>query len=282
MTDWMGNVLWGPIKGFDSHYPREPLKHAIRLRGTLVRLHDKSRFWRGDEFFKTFEDGPWKWCAQARFAGKDANAGHYFALTEKGATAEADFYGADRTQLGLLELEIDLGGILDLTTMHGMYFAFEENVQNADFIEDDVRADEFVLNELIEIDKGGTVFTTRVGHWAKSNDYKGILFYGARATRPGGERTVRVDHGFITDPLTSLSELRREASNLNLVVFRGTDVISATKAYEIKPDLPRTENKYYGWTAEALDSVLQYGTDYQAERDRVTIFKISYGKRKYV
>jgi hypothetical protein len=55
----------------------EDLPYSIRLRGKGYRWQQQERVQRGAEFYKMFEDGPWKWKAQGRFAGAGLNCGHY-------------------------------------------------------------------------------------------------------------------------------------------------------------------------------------------------------------
>ena len=63
--------------------PLGDLPHSIRLDCKFYRFHQKQYFWTGDEFWKTFKDGPWKWDSQQRYAGKNRNPGHFFALNRR-------------------------------------------------------------------------------------------------------------------------------------------------------------------------------------------------------
>src|SRR5690242_17924353 len=84
-----------------SNWEKEPFDQTGRLpmsrqfSGTFYRWHNPEKFWMGDEFWRTFEDGPWKWEAQQRYAGKNVNCGHYFSVSVEGAEAEARFYHMD-------------------------------------------------------------------------------------------------------------------------------------------------------------------------------------------
>src|SRR6185436_20528076 len=71
------------------------LPHSIKLDCKFYRLHQKQYFWTGDEFWKTFEDGPWKWESQQRYVGKNRNTGHFFALNRRTAKEEAAHYKVD-------------------------------------------------------------------------------------------------------------------------------------------------------------------------------------------
>src|SRR5436190_22319824 len=68
------------------------LEYSIRLKGTVYRWHHPEFLFLGDDFHRTFEDGPWKWDAQGRFAGSGLLCGHYFGLSEEAATEEATHY----------------------------------------------------------------------------------------------------------------------------------------------------------------------------------------------
>jgi hypothetical protein len=277
LDGFIGRGTYGPPRGFNHGvYPTKKLREAVRLRGKVVRLHEREYFWSGENFFKTFEDGPWKWSAQTRFAAKDINTGHFFALTEAGAIAEANFYGVDQTKLGLLELEVDLDAVLDLTKLGGLNLAFEENVKNPSFFDEHRHRDEIILNEMIDIEKGGSVLTDRIGYWAVHCGYDGILFFGARANRPNNERHVRLDNGFVISFASELDLWRDDTNRINLVVFQGSNLIRSVISYTMKPDVPRTENIYFGWPEEKLDSLLGFNSDYQAEQGRYTLYPIEY------
>jgi hypothetical protein len=73
-----------PAPGDDLEYPYGfiPFKQtgalpmSSALTGTVVRLHSSKHLWTGQEFRKTFEDGPWKWSAKQRYAGHGINVAH--------------------------------------------------------------------------------------------------------------------------------------------------------------------------------------------------------------
>lgn len=85
----------------EATWTPEPFPNSGRLPmsthvvGAFFRWHSPGYYFTGAEFWKTFQDGPWKWADRQRYAGAGDNCGHYFALTEAGATAEAGFYALD-------------------------------------------------------------------------------------------------------------------------------------------------------------------------------------------
>jgi hypothetical protein len=79
------------------------LPFAIHLKGTVYRWHSREYVFAEADFHKTFEDGPWKWNAQGRFAGAKINCGHYFGLSREAATDEARCYGISEDRAVLLK-----------------------------------------------------------------------------------------------------------------------------------------------------------------------------------
>src|SRR5262245_44418345 len=90
------------------------LEFSVKLGGPTYRWHPAAHLQVGPRFYQTFEDGPWKWDAPGRFAGKGINCGVYFGLTPGAADAEAEYYGMDRGPGGvLLQVEFSPAQILD-------------------------------------------------------------------------------------------------------------------------------------------------------------------------
>jgi hypothetical protein len=221
----------------------------------------------------------WKWNAQGRFAGAGLNCGHYFALARAGADAEARFSGLETADHRLMKAAMRVDRILDLTSMGGIRYAFEAVVDQPDFSEP------FIAEEYVEADKGGTMVTDRVGHWAADGGYKGILFLGTRAI-----------HGPQPDPKGKLWDYdlfplnldfyRQSRNELSLVLFRGACVTTSIRAYCID-DGPVQRNRMFGWSEEELDRELSanaiyapFDLDYQHNRGRFFFdAKIRYVKK---
>ncbi len=113
LIDWARKTV--PVYFEDGDRPG-----SVKLDSRIFRWHP-SRYAPTDDpesFRAAFEDGPWKWDTQCRFAGKGINPGHFFGLTEEAASAEAKYYANTKEvpdDLVLLTLDISLDNILDLT-----------------------------------------------------------------------------------------------------------------------------------------------------------------------
>jgi len=149
--------------------------------GSAYRWHNPKYFWSGDKFFQTFENGPWKWEAQQRYAGKNLNCGHYFAVTPGGATAEASYYGLDLSNLQLLEIKGHAESVLDLTHGDNILELAKMAFKNFDDIPDDSFFMVMLSAMTDECGSGGNVFTDYIGYWAQNKGYDGVMFFGARA-----------------------------------------------------------------------------------------------------
>jgi hypothetical protein len=97
------------------------LPMSTKISGVFARWHNPDFYRTGDDFWKTFQDGPWKWEDQQRYAGKALNCGHYFSISVPGSRAEAGYYELDLTKYQLLRVVAAFEAILDLT--------YEENLR---------------------------------------------------------------------------------------------------------------------------------------------------------
>lgn len=103
------------------------------------------------------------------------------------------------------------------------------------------------------------------------------MFFGARAI-PELERwaieNARPEEWFNND-FESVRALRRNSDYINLVIFSGVRLTTATRTYQCS-GLPRwfwkrapgirRANPYFGWNEERLMSISRYGVDYQESR----------------
>jgi hypothetical protein len=136
---------------------------SIRFAGTLYRWHEPKRFWSGEDFWRTFQDGPWKWDSQQRFAGQDINSGHYFALSSEGAEAEVRSYRIDFSRHRLLEVELSLESILDLTHEHNIRrFGVDGPIKNPEVFGDDFFMG--MLSQLLARILNGNKLTDYIGY----------------------------------------------------------------------------------------------------------------------
>jgi hypothetical protein len=123
------------------------LPNAVRLNGKAYRWQAKKHIHRGADFHLMFEDGPWKWDAQGRFAGKDINCGHYFGLSVEAANEEAGHYGIDKEDSQLIEIEGSSDCILDLTHPDLIRKWFELHIDNHKIVSHSIYR---MFQELIE------------------------------------------------------------------------------------------------------------------------------------
>jgi hypothetical protein len=258
------------------------------IGGRFHRWQPVELFWGGCDLWRTFQDGPWKWQAQARFAGKGINCGHFFSLTGVGARAEASAYQLEiGRKYEALEAVVRVDHILDLTSYKGMQLAFSAVVKNPDF------SIPFIAEEFVEIERGGTALTDRIGHWAISQGYEGILFLGARAL-PSRESRARMpeQRGRLWDyDLFGiyLKSFRQSRDQLNLVVFRGRYLLTRIRAYRFGGQYG-CHNIFWKMNEEDLENMLsanldylRYGEDYQIEQRRLAfVDKIEYVKRRWL
>jgi hypothetical protein len=241
------------------------------FKGSLFRWHDP-RFCEGaTKFWQTFQDGPWKWEAQQRYAGKDLNCGHFFALSAAGATAEAEFYKMALLDCRLLRVEVELDAVLDLTYEDNLLTIAKDFIQDAALLDRDFFMD--ILSLLLDDSKGGNDFTDYVGRWAHQNDYEGVLFFGARALAQFEDLKWQIEHGRdermgIPVAPGHFLKMRREPSLMNLVVFSGTRLTTRARSYQLPP-VGEVANPYFGWSESELDKLLVYNSDFQQERDNV-------------
>src|SRR5262249_18296953 len=88
--------------------------------------------------------------------------------------------------------------------------------------------------------KGGTGVTDYIGWHAHREGYDGILFLGARAIPELDRRAIenaRPDERFNND-FDNVRALRRNGDYINLVIFSGARVTTATRTYQCS-GLPR-------------------------------------------
>jgi hypothetical protein len=125
---------------------------------TLFRLQKLAHFYGGANFWKTFEDGPWKWSAQYRYGGKDINPGHFFTFNGPGAELELKIYTSDLSGYKMLKIEGSFDNILELTDWRNTIEVCRAMGMTAP-------ATELIL-ELVNATQGGNEVTNAVGYYA--------------------------------------------------------------------------------------------------------------------
>lgn len=241
------------------------LPYSRAFEGRLVRWHAPQLLWCGDKFYRTFEDGPWKWDSRQRYAGAGINCGHYFSLSERGADAEYEHYNLVKTNHELLDVHVRLDSVLDLT--------YEVNIREVVRHCLSVREEFFnrpvmsFLSMLIDIEEGGTELTDYIGHWARRQGYDGILFFGARAIAPVRE-IIRDGRDFlmgVNHTPMRFREYRADESYQNLMVFSGPHLVTRILSYST-PSIGAHDNSYWGCASDELDKLLEFDEYYQLER----------------
>ncbi len=263
-----------PVYFEDGDRPR-----SVKVEGKIFRWHG-SQYAPNDDpqtFRAAFEDGPWKWDTQSRFAGAGINPGHYFGLTVEGAMAEATYYANAKRiprDLILVTLHVRLENVLDLTQKQTIVDVVEESMD----VDVEVTHGK-VASILFEAGKGGNGVTDYVGYRAHREGYDGILFFGARAIPELSRWTIenaRPDEWFNND-FDNIRALRRNRNFINLVIFSGARLVSASRTYQWSGLLRRfwgrtpgvvRVNPYFGWTEPRLLDLSNYGSDYQDSRSR--------------
>lgn len=265
-----------PMRRWDRPFKRTgdaDLPYSVHMKGKAFRWQQPERVFRGNEFYKMFEDGPWKWAAQGRFAGKDLNCGHYFGLSVEAATEEAAHYGMHPEAAVLIEIEGESGRILDLTHPDVIKSMFETYVDNHQVVSWSYYT---MFQELIELGNGGNPITDYLGYRAKRDGYHGLLFFSSRILKEfASYRAYDRD----LEGLTYKHEfwrLRTNPKNLNIVLFSGFALINGIKTIRIGEGLPM-ENPYFGIGLERISSMFPEHDDYyQLEHDRFLLTKPRY------
>lgn len=250
---------------------------SSKLEGRFVRWCDPAFCFTGKDFWKTFQDDKRKWDAQNRYAGSGANVGHYFALNETGATAEAGFYKMDLSQRAIMTIEAAFDSILDLTYEDNLLAVAKVALSDIN----DVPERHFfvtMLSELLNDAPGGTPFTDYVGRWAASQGYDGILFFGARAIRAYPDLVHYIETGSddgMAGPVVHdyFRDMRGRDDLKNLAILSGATLTSRVRRSWLAGAAVE-ENPYFGKSLSELDEILEYNSDYQREQFEKRIYLV--------
>ena len=240
--------------------------------GDAFRWHDPECFWSGEEFYRTFENGPWKWSAAQRYAGADLNCGHYFAVTAVGAMAEAQYYGLDLSNMQLLKIHGKAESVLDLTHEDNLLAVSRMAIENPQVISDDTYLVEILSLLTDESKSGGNLLTDYIGYWAQNQGYDGIMFFGARALKSDPEFWFQIRHGngdrsiFAGKTYDLFEQLRRSYDLINVVYFSGANLVTKIQQYAFPADACYRQNELYGQSASAINSLMTYDQGFQDQR----------------
>ena len=258
------------------------------IRGSLFRYQAKTHLHRGEDFYKMFMDGAWKWKGQQRFAGVVAdprsptpgeartetkiNTGHYFATTTQSAEAEIRHYLEQGVidDYSLLEIEADIDNVLDLADLKTI-----RAVADATWIEGNIWD---ILADLITEDTGGGQIPPIFGFHAKRRGYAGIRFFSARAVLPRHAERIREARFWdeVAEDLEKsavLEAMQRRDGGLCVVIFSGVLLTRVIKRYRF--DGGHWEvNPWFGCAEGAVYELWgEFGPDYQAMQGRVSYIR---------
>jgi hypothetical protein len=230
---------------------------SVCIRGSAFRYQSKNHLHSGEDFWRIFEDGPWKWKSQGRYAGGSINPGHYFGLLRDGAKMEISHYVHQEPSLSdyeLLVVQGELDNVLDLTQI--------ENIQNV-AKEMGYSGNNFmVLSDLISLDTGGNDTTDRFGYYAYRNGYNAALFFSARAIDPFHRKIIDNPDIDALSASYAVIDMRQQPIGVCLVVFSGMTLLRSIKRYSFGTG-EWEDNPYWNQSEEVLNALFEYKRDYQ-------------------
>jgi hypothetical protein len=270
----------GPyIPGFEVEDTGTGMPESKSISGIFCRWHSHLLVPPIVPLWQSFLDDDRKWSSQGRFAGANRNCGHFFALSEDGATAEAKHYGVNLTECKMLQVKANLDKVLDLTTPSGRNLAFEAVVENPD------ASDAFIAEEIIEEVTSGTALTDHMGLWAANRGYEGILYLAPRLLwqpETKAQENTRPRKIWDYDLFPLYEQMFRDSSELNLVVFRGRYLLSRITEFRIGQD-NWLQNDLFGSNEDEIEAqlstspeYLEFGAEYQRKRKVIMLGKIKY------
>jgi hypothetical protein len=271
--------------------PRREKSLAVSLHGSLFRYQDKGFVRRGNDFYRVFIDGAWKWKGQQRYAGVytekhiessgdppheyKINVGHYFARGQQGARAEMLHYTTKEelaAKYALLEVDAQLDNVLDLTDLQVI-----REVADASDVSGNIWD---ILKELIGEETGGGDFPTVFGYYASRRGYSAILTFSARALHPEQASQLR-QSDYWDDVMEDMvkgdviEKMQRQTNRQCVVVLSGSLLTRLVKRYRYD-DGPWEDNPLFGKSAEEIDALwAEFGPDFQASQGRVSYIKNS-------
>jgi hypothetical protein len=254
------------------------LEMSRRAVGAAYRWHEPKFFGHEKEFWRTFEDGPWKWQTQQRFAGKNLNCGHFFAVTPEGASAEAAHYGIDTSKMQLLKVFGTSDAVLDLTHEDNLIKISKIAIENAETISDRTYLFEILSFMTDEYGSGGNSITDYIGQWARKAGYDGIMFFSARSIGKDTALRWQIEHGVEDtawgNPIYDmLSNMRQRYDLINVMYFSGAHLIKNIQRYAFPADGPWEDNCFYGAADADIDKLFKYDSCFQEENSRYTLYR---------
>jgi hypothetical protein len=229
------------------------LPHSSSAGGLFCRFQSKEWLYRNDKFHRNFDDSPRKWNAQDRYAGAGVNYGHFFGCSVAASTFEAQSYKMDMHKHSLLELEMTVPSMLDLTYEENIDWILRRVFENPELVG---RSYFSKLIELIHHQKGGDKVNEMIGAIAATEGFDGIIFYGARALRKHATAWQTNPEDPLIDMIEQMTfpAMREDQDLQNIVVFSGSLVTRAAARYRIDGGAWQP-NPYYGISEEQFDQI---------------------------
>jgi len=202
----------------------------ITVEGVFARFHSR-RYGDPQRLHTLFVDVAEKLAAHERFAGYDFISGHFFAADATGARSEAAHYGINMSSRFLLEVDIELPDVLDLTNYEALPEHINRNLHKS--VKPVAPTD--ALLALLDQTSGGNILLTEIGAQAAIAGYRGVRFFGARALDDESFRSVlRHSNVFPGDDKKLYERLRRaDPPPINVAIFFAVNVARYTRRFRV-------------------------------------------------
>jgi len=202
----------------------------ITVEGVFARFHSRAY---GDpqRLHTLFVDVAQKLAAQERFAGYNFVSGHFFAADTTGARSEAAHYDIDMSSRFLLEVELELPDVLDLTNYEALPEYINRNLHKS--VKPVAPTD--ALLALLDQTSGGNSLLTDIGAQAAKEGYRGVRFFGARALDDESFQSVlRHSNVFPGDDKKLYERLRSaDPPPINVAIFFAANVARYTRRFRV-------------------------------------------------
>jgi hypothetical protein len=207
-----------------------PGPHRVVVSGVLARLHSVAH---GDprRLHTLFVDNEAKLAAQERFAAGGFHCGHFFAAGAAGARSEAAHYGIDVHERFLLEVDMEISEILDLTNHEALNEAIASQMDLSTIGSRPYTG----LLMLMDQTSGGNGLTDDLGIEALRAGCRGVRFFGARAIGDSdyNEMLMARENIWPDDEARTIASLRRKPDVTNIVVFSASDVVRHARRHRV-------------------------------------------------
>ncbi|WP_426615315.1 hypothetical protein [Bradyrhizobium sp. McL0616] len=208
---------------------RGSLPFSLNLTGQAFRWHRKDRSHRGEDFWKNFQEGDWKWDGQQRFAGAGGNIAHYLSFYYLTAKKELAHYvgPAQYNEYWLLHILSHVDNVLNLTDVH----AFSDLAAhfNRTGLKRELEPSD-LLSLSLEMSEGGGTISNWIGMHAEHAGYNGVLYLSIRALPES-------DRKYITGEMNknlfvmSTEHIFADPFNFNVAFFSGAKLITSIQKY---------------------------------------------------